>query len=160
MPSVGIGLPFLLRRCGFFMFFALSLSSLTYFWKCQNELKLLNYFLYTIHTFWQPSSRQVEEASKQFWSLLMGFFRWKIHWPIAEDRFHPWMGDQLKFFGRFHRLCVMNENGATIFWVKSNVIPGGFMFLDILVQYLFGNNLGLVSKYIFIYLLHCCNNII
>jgi len=40
----------------FFLCFSHSLNSLTYFWKCQNELKLLNYFLYT--HIWQRASRE------------------------------------------------------------------------------------------------------
>jgi len=40
----------------FFLCFSHSLNSLTCFWKCQNELKLLNYFLYT--HIWQRASRE------------------------------------------------------------------------------------------------------
>lgn len=91
--------------------FSHSLNSLTYFWKCQNELKLLNYFLYT--HIWQRASRnrsisrQVGDSGKLLWSLLMALGR-KIHWPIGEDRFHH--GQNQLNLGRFRWVCVMGKN--------------------------------------------------
>lgn len=105
--AIGISLP-LPRQL---LCFSHSLNSLTYFWKCQNELKLLNYFLYT--HIWQRASRnrsisrQVGDSGKQLWSVLMALGR-KIHWPIGEDRFHH--GQNQLNLGRFRWVCVMGKN--------------------------------------------------